>query len=361
MAKGFAAQFKKKQESKETAPKNTQAAPEREPSLPIELTDQRDLAVIQRDATPIMQVIRVRVDEVYAEEQVRPEEDFDPEFIEELVASTKSDDHELGILSPPRCYPKDKRGYRLWFGENRWRSVKAKGEEWLDILVGPPPKNDQQRILGQLIENMKRRNLTSVATAAQFANLRDKFGMTIKQIADSVGMPKGISQVSKLLRLHDGPDSIKQLVKEQVTTDLELIYNLNQLHDKDPERAELLVAQARDKGVISRQRVKSELSDVAPKKGDKKKAKAGGDSTHPNDVGNSPAPAPGSTAADPKIAVSTKSASVRLQVNVRVDDMDGMLILDDVPPAGYVFVQTKAGRLEVEITDVVLTGVQESQ
>ena len=48
---------------------------------------------------PSGQIIRVRADEVYEVEQVRPEEDFDEEILSGMVESFS----EFGNLTSPRC------------------------------------------------------------------------------------------------------------------------------------------------------------------------------------------------------------------------------------------------------------------
>ncbi|HCA3439676.1 TPA: ParB/RepB/Spo0J family partition protein [Salmonella enterica subsp. salamae serovar 35:g,m,s,t:-] len=233
--------------------------------LPQENTNNNTLSVIASGALePDGQIVRVLVEEVYAEEQVRPDEDFDEEFIESLKETYDG----IGLLQPPRCFPKDKRGYRIWLGENRVRTAKAKGDKYIDIYVGKPPKNDQDRIIGQLIENIKRSSLKPVATALAFKTLKDKFGMKGADIAKSLGVTT--SFVSKHMKLLDAPEKILDLLRKQATTDLDLIYTLCQVNELSVESADKLIQVGLD-GQLTRNAVKRELDDLKGRAEEKNK------------------------------------------------------------------------------------------
>nr|WP_282565781.1 ParB/RepB/Spo0J family partition protein [Providencia rettgeri] len=201
------------------------------------------------------QIIRVPIDEVYAESQVRPEEDFDDSIIEGMADTFNT----VGILTPPRCYPKDRNGYRIWMGETRWRTAKKRGDSFIDIYVGSPPKNDKFRIIGQLIENLQQSGLKPLATAVAFNELKTVHGMTGEEIAKTVGKPT--SFVSKHLKLISAPESVTTLLKDKVTLDVDLAYTLTQINEINPEIAEKLVEKARKSGV-SRNEAKDELSKI---------------------------------------------------------------------------------------------------
>jgi ParB family chromosome partitioning protein len=201
---------------------------------------------------PAGQIIRVSVDDVYVEEQVRPEEDFEDDVIDGMVDSYES----VGMLTPPRCFPRDKKGYRIWLGETRWRSAKKRGDQFIDVYVGIPPESDKKRIIGQLIENLQQSGLKPLATAVQFLKLKTDHGMTGEQIAKTVG--KTTAFVSKHLRLVDAPANVTALLRDKVTSDVDLAYTLTQLSEVAPETADKLVEEARKKG-ITRTQVKAAL------------------------------------------------------------------------------------------------------
>ncbi|MGP3589967.1 ParB/RepB/Spo0J family partition protein [Vagococcus sp. WN89Y] len=222
----------------------------------------RIMADIARpDIEPEGQIIRVDIDLVYAEEQVRPEEDFDEEVIDGMSDTYDS----LGMLTPPRCFPRDRRGYRIWMGETRVRTAKKRGDKQIDIYVGKPPKDDKDRIIGQLIENLQQSGLKPLATAKAFRELKQTHGMTGEQIAKTMGKPT--SFVSKHLRLINAPENITALLRDKVTSDVDLAYTLIQVCEKAPEEAEKLIAIARDTG-ISRAQVKNVLDTIKQKESD---------------------------------------------------------------------------------------------
>ncbi|MDX7527004.1 chromosome partitioning protein ParB, partial [Enterobacter hormaechei] len=72
------------------------------------------------DIEPDGQIIRVDINLVYAEEQVRPEEDFEEDIIDGMADTFET----IGMLTPPRCYPRDRRGYQIWLGETRVRTAR---------------------------------------------------------------------------------------------------------------------------------------------------------------------------------------------------------------------------------------------
>ncbi len=153
----------------------------------------------------------------------------------------------------------ESKGHRIWMGETRWRTAKKRGDSFIDIYVGSPPKNDKFRIIGQLIENLQQSGLKPLATAVAFNELKTVHGMTGEEIAKTVGKPT--SFVSKHLKLISAPESITTLLKDKVTLDVDLAYTLTQINEINPEIAEKLVEKARESGV-SRNEAKDELSKI---------------------------------------------------------------------------------------------------
>lgn len=332
--------------------------------------------ITRPELQPGGQIVRVRIDEVYATKQVRPEEDFE----EETLDGMKDSYSEVGMLTPPRCFPKDKNGYRIWMGETRWRSAKRRNDEFIDIYVGPPPEDDRVRILGQLIENVQQSGLKPLATAEGILELKTIHKMTGKQIAKSLGKPE--SYVSKHLRLVEAPVFIKSLLKDKVTADSELIYILTQVNDVSSSDAEKLAEGVRSGG-LTRTDVNNELSRL---KGKKPKSKPAG-----KEETASPAPVNsdelseslgGAGDANPPVVSADNTGHVETsekqekpsskpdskatagnkdkpgQVRVIVDDQEGYLLVDRIPDEyGQVWVRTDIGDLCVDAESVSITGI----
>lgn len=202
---------------------------------------------------PEGQIVRVRADEIYEVEQVRPENDFDEEVISGMVESFS----EFGNLTPPRCFPKDRKGYRVWFGATRIRSMKKRGDEFIDIYVGRPPKDEKQRIMGQLIENLQQSGLKPLATALAFEQLKTDFNMTGEEIARSLGKPTAF--VSKHIRIGSAPEKIKSLLKNKSISDVDLAYTLIQIDSIDSGASDRLIEKHKAGSTLTRAQVKKEL------------------------------------------------------------------------------------------------------
>lgn len=388
MAKGFKDKIKAQNSAKAqstTIPSASVALINRTANEPVNAENANAILteISRPELQPDGQIVRVRVDEVYAVKQVRPEEDFEEEALENL----KNSFSEVGLLTPPRCFPKDKRGYRIWFGESRWRSVKLAKEEYIDIYVGKPPKDDRQRIIGQLNENLHQSGIRPLATADSIYTLKTKFNMTGEEIAAVIG--KKPTFISKHLKLMDAPDYIKSLLREKLTADLELVYSLSQVNDLSSEVAKSLSKQAKEKG-LTRAEVKNELNRLKGKsvKGNKEKV-PGADIEPPAPINLDtsseftesgagdelvvPAPlsTPGSTESQPVFKNNDKGSSGNIesivkieqkkesQVMVMVDGKKGQLLIDRVPDEyGYVWVHIDIGDMCVEAKSVSLLGIE---
>jgi len=296
----------------------------------------RIMADIARpDIEPEGQIIRVDINLVYAEEQVRPEEDFEEEVIDGMSDTFAT----IGMLTPPRCYPRDRRGYQIWLGETRVRTARKRGDTHIDIYVGKPPRERKERIIGQLIENLQQSGLKPLATAKSFYELKHQFNMTGEQIAKTMGKPT--SFVSKHLRLIDAPENVTALLRDKVTSDIDLAYTLIQLNEKSPEDAEKLIADARVSG-ISRAQVKAVLDEVKNKsKGDISHAK----SKAKNNKNSKP--------------LDRNSSTETWQIVVEIDGQQGIVMTDRAPEEeGYVWVKLEIGDISVEASEVRVRGMR---
>ncbi|AGO57676.1 chromosome partitioning protein ParB (plasmid) [Serratia plymuthica 4Rx13] len=383
MAKNFKAQMREKRE-KTVVPQTTVETPaqDRELALPHENLNQQELKVNRMQEEPAGQIIRVGIDEVYAIEQVRPEEDFD----EETIDGMKQTYGYVGILTPPRCFPKDKRGYRIWMGETRWRSAKAKGDLYIDIYVGTPPENDKKRIYGQLIENLHQSGLKPLATAIQLQALRDVHGETQEAMSRILGKPKAF--ISKHMRLIDAPAAVIALLRDKVTKDVDLVYTLCQINDINPDSVDKLAKLVRD-GKLTRQAAIKELNvlkDKPPKKEPPvpptESETAGtaltGDSNSSETSQLKPEPEPQSVASDSGIAngvtpspagqtgqpaaggtdIEARKLKVA-RVLVKFEDSEGYLVTDKIPDEfGQVWVELPIGTMCIDAADISILGIK---
>ncbi|EMF07169.1 ParB/RepB/Spo0J family partition protein [Serratia marcescens] len=386
MAKNFKAAMRGKRE-KPVSPQTRVETPAsgRELELPHENLNQQELKVNRtQEEEPAGQIIRVGIDEVYAIEQVRPEEDFEDEAIDGM----KQTYGYIGILMPPRCFPRDKRGYRIWMGETRWRSAKAKGDLYIDIYVGSPPENDKKRIYGQLIENLHQSGLKPLATAIQLQALRDIHGETQESMAKILGKPKTF--ISKHMRLIEAPAAVIALLKDKITRDVDLVYTLCQINDVNPDSIEKLAKMVRD-GKLTRQAAIKELNVLKGKPLKKKLPPAPqltqnstGDGPSNRHGGEETAQQPGAQCSElvvdtelmskaqqsaqtrnteqPEVATGSETASsVKVaRVLVKFEDSEGYLIADKVPEEfGQVWVELPIGTMCIDAADISVLGIKE--
>jgi len=306
---------------------------------------------------PDGQIVRVRADEIYEVEQVRPEDDFDEEVISGMVESFS----ELGNLTPPRCFPKDRKGYRVWFGATRIRSMKKRGDTFIDIYVGRPPKDEKQRIMGQLIENLQQSGLKPLATALAFEQLKTDFNMTGEEIARSLGKPTAF--VSKHMRIGSAPEKIKALLKNKSVSDVDLAYMLIQIDNLDADVADRLIEKHTAGKLLTRALVKKELDQL---KGRAKKpiepeishAKSnnGGDKLQGKDSKDDSSKQAGKLVINSAV---NQLSSLHLVPIVMLNGSECSVLLDKKPDEfGWIWVKAPEGERCVKACDVQLIGLR---
>jgi len=350
-----ASKFQKKLNALKTSGPATSAMPEvaasvavRDKPAPVGTPDASKMrAEIARPGLePEGQIVRVRADEIYEVEQVRPEDDFDDEVISGMVESFS----EFGNLTPPRCFPKDRKGYRVWFGATRIRSMKKRGDEFIDIYVGRPPKDEKQRIMGQLIENLQQSGLKPLATALAFERLKAEFNMTGEEIARSLGKPTAF--VSKHMRIGAAPEKIKFLLKNKTISDVDLAYTLIQVDAIDPESADRLIEKHNSGSLLSRAQVKKELDRLKGRKISHAKPQI-------VEVDLPDVRSPDSSVATIDTNLTEHIVRCQLIPVVSLNGAEGRLMLDRVPESfGFVWVHTAQGEFYVPASDVVFLGLR---
>ncbi len=134
----------------------------------------------------------------------QPRQAFDPEKIEELAASIKSQ----GVIQPIVVRAIGPGRYELIAGERRWRAARQAGLDEIPALVKIVA--DQAVVAMALIENIQREDLSPLEEAQALSRLIDQFELTHQQAADAVGRSR--AAVSNLLRLLDLPAEVKRLL-----------------------------------------------------------------------------------------------------------------------------------------------------
>ncbi len=135
----------------------------------------------------------------------QPRQKFDETSLEELTASIK----EKGILTPITVR-KVGNQFILIAGERRLRASKKSGLEKIPAYI-IDVVDDAEMIEMALIENIQRENLNPIEEAEAYNYLNNRFNLSQKKIAKSVGKKR--VTISNSLRLLTLPREIKESIR----------------------------------------------------------------------------------------------------------------------------------------------------
>jgi ParB family transcriptional regulator, chromosome partitioning protein len=141
----------------------------------------------------------------------QPRKEFAPEQLAELEASVR----ENGLLQPlvvRSARPGAPAGaqWELVAGERRWRVVRRL--EWAEVPVVVKEVDDRTMLILAIVENVQREELSPLEEAMAYRQLTEEFGLTQREVAESVGRDR--STVANLMRLLALPASVQRLVNE---------------------------------------------------------------------------------------------------------------------------------------------------
>jgi ParB family transcriptional regulator, chromosome partitioning protein len=141
----------------------------------------------------------------------QPRRAFAAEHLAELETSIR----ENGLLQPLVVRPAGAQApagaqWELVAGERRWRAVRRLG--WAEVPAVVKEVDDRTLLLLAIVENVQREELSPLEEAAGYRQLIDDFGLTQREVAESVGRDR--STVANLLRLLGLPASVRRLVAE---------------------------------------------------------------------------------------------------------------------------------------------------
>jgi len=136
--------------------------------------------------------------------QYQPRRDMDPQALEELAQSIRSQ----GLMQPVVVRPLEGGRYEIIAGERRWRACQLAGMARIPALIREV--GDEAAIAMALIENIQRENLNPIEEASALQRLQQEFQLTQQQVADAVG--KSRVTIANLLRLMALPEEIKTLL-----------------------------------------------------------------------------------------------------------------------------------------------------
>jgi len=151
----------------------------------------------------------LRIDQIDRDPN-QPRVNFDEEKLIELSASIKT----YGVLSPILVTPAGIPGrYKLISGERRLRASHLAGLSSIPAIIDKEDDSQGDRTLSvQLVENMQRDDLTPLERAHAIGALKESYSLSIREIADKLGVSKGMVQRS--LEILELPDDLMNALRE---------------------------------------------------------------------------------------------------------------------------------------------------
>ena len=136
----------------------------------------------------------------------QPRRIVDESALEELAHSVRS----RGIVQPIVVRPTGNGGFEIVAGERRWRAAQMAGLHEVPVVVREC--SDSEAAAVALIENIQREDLNPIEEAEGYRTLADEFGLTHRELADTVGRSR--SSVSNTLRLLELNRDVRALVEQ---------------------------------------------------------------------------------------------------------------------------------------------------
>lgn len=141
------------------------------------------------------QLLRLEVESLQRG-RYQPRREMDPERLEELAASIRSQ----GMMQPIVARALASGGYEIVAGERRWRAAQLAGLDRVPVIVRE--LSDEAAMALSLIENIQREALNPIEEAFALQRLVEEFGFTQQAVAETVGRSRAaVANMLRLLRL----------------------------------------------------------------------------------------------------------------------------------------------------------------
>ena len=148
---------------------------------------------------------------------------IDADKVRELAESIRSQ----GLYEPILVRPVNGR-FEIVFGHRRWLAHRLLGEVKIKAMVRV--MTDQEVIEARAVENDQREDLNPIERAKSYKRMRDKFGLSNRQIAQKMGRSPGV--VDKYLHLLEIPEEFQEAVARK-SLSMQVALCLNQIEDPE--------------------------------------------------------------------------------------------------------------------------------
>lgn len=181
----------------------------------------------------------------------QPRETFDPNFIDSLARKLQKD----GQHQPITVVMTGPNQYKIRNGENRWKAAQKAGWEYIDAIVyeyepAELTAPEQAEILRkQKSDNDDRRPLTPWEDIKACARYVELSGKKQGEAAEDLDLSK--TDLSKRLKIFNGPEEIQMLVRAEALTNLNTLGSLVELWKLDQEYAAAEAQKILEAGQIS--------------------------------------------------------------------------------------------------------------
>lgn len=171
--------------------------------IPSELLDE-SFDPLAAESANVSELRYIKLSEIEPDPE-QPRRHFDETALSELAESIK----EHGVLQPI-VVVREAKSYVIVAGERRYRAAGLAGLDKIPALVRTLSR--QHKLELSLIENLQRRDLNAIETAAAYEKLRNQFNLSLDEIGRRVGAaPSSVSNTIRLLKL---PAPVKRALAE---------------------------------------------------------------------------------------------------------------------------------------------------
>lgn len=159
-------------------------------------------------STDVSHAIELSLDDIRPN-PIQPRKNIDEEKLSELAQSIKLH----GLISPILVRKFDSK-YEIIAGERRFHACRMAGITRVPVIV--KDVSDDASFKLSLIENIQREDLNPMEESEAYATLKEQFGLTHQEIAESV--MKDRSTITNALRLLGLPEEMKSSLRDGTIT-----------------------------------------------------------------------------------------------------------------------------------------------